>query len=242
MERLYKHGFWIKVIAVITMVIDHIGVMFFPHLLILRIIGRLSFPLFGYLVSEGFDRTHNKKTYLLRMFLFFLISQVPYSLSFHDGQLNIFITLFIGLLIIWISKNISLDKFKKIIFSFFLLFTAFILPIDYGVAGVLCIVIFNTYKNSFKKLFFAQCVLWTLYIAMRFISTKFGSGTFIYPDNGIQIMAPLAVIGIWLSHKLYSDKDRWNISLTGKKIIQYGFYIFYPAHLLLLYWISIVIK
>src|SRR3989344_960795 len=95
-------AFHIKLIAIITMVIDHVGLYFFPDLLILRIIGRLSFPLFAWLIANGVHYSHNAKAYLTRIFLFALLSQLPYLLVNRQidprfAGLNIFFTLFLGL-------------------------------------------------------------------------------------------------------------------------------------------------
>ncbi len=242
MERLYKNNLLIKIIAVITMVIDHVGGIFFPHLLILRIVGRLSFPLFAYLVSEGFDKTRNKQSYLLRIFCFFIISQIPYSLAFHDGQLNIFMTLLFGLIIILIFENNILDTFKKVSLTIFLFFIGFILPLDYGIAGIISILIFHTFKHSYRKLFILQTMLWLGYIIMLFINAQLGPKSFNYPTDAIQILAPFSILIIWIIHHFYSTKEHWQVSKLSKYITQYGFYIFYPAHLLLLYWVGILVK
>ncbi|WP_312694011.1 TraX family protein, partial [Caproiciproducens sp.] len=90
----------LKVLAVVTMLTDHIGAILFPSVLLFRIIGRLSFPLFCFLISEGLLYTANLKGYLERLFFFALISEVPYDLAFHGTvyypqSQNVFFTLFL---------------------------------------------------------------------------------------------------------------------------------------------------
>ncbi|MEJ2240562.1 MAG: TraX family protein [Candidatus Bathyarchaeota archaeon] len=72
---------FLKWIAIITMTIDHIGAVLYPQLQILRIIGRISFPLFAYLLVLGMETTHNIRNYFIRLFTFAFISQIPFSLA-----------------------------------------------------------------------------------------------------------------------------------------------------------------
>lgn len=75
-------GFQLKIIALITMVIDHVGAVFFPEFDFLRAIGRTAFLLYAFLTAEGCRRTGDRKRYLLRLGLFALISEVPFDLAF----------------------------------------------------------------------------------------------------------------------------------------------------------------
>ena len=95
-------SFVLKIIAVITMFIDHLGYTIFGKFSYLNYIGRISFPVFAFQISEGYIHTKNLKKYFLRLFLFAVISQIPFML-FHSiisdtFYLNIFFTLLLGLL------------------------------------------------------------------------------------------------------------------------------------------------
>ena len=101
-------GFTIKIIAVLAMIIDHTGAVFDLHSGY-RVVGRLAFPLFAFLIAEGYKHTTNIRKYLLRLGLFAFISEIPYDLAFNQVQgypmtvdflngTNIFYTLFLGLL------------------------------------------------------------------------------------------------------------------------------------------------
>ena len=70
----------LKWIAVITMLIDHVGVVFFPEYSIIRWIGRISFPLFAFLICEGYRHTSNIWKYFLRLGIFAIISEIPYDI------------------------------------------------------------------------------------------------------------------------------------------------------------------
>lgn len=140
----------LKVVAIITMLIDHIGAASVENYLIelihaigyeqaniehpnlfaldslLRSIGRLSFPLFCFLIIEGFIYTRSKVKYLRNLFVFALLSEVPYDLAFYNtfiytGDQNVYFTLFIGLLVITliqIAENINL---KELLFPLYVL-------------------------------------------------------------------------------------------------------------------------
>lgn len=100
-------GFHLKLIALITMFIDHIGAVFFPQVTLLRVIGRISFPLYAFLIAEGCRYTRNRGRYALGLGVFALISEIPYDLALHPEflenglwgqnflfQTNIFYTMF----------------------------------------------------------------------------------------------------------------------------------------------------
>ena len=75
--------FQLKWIAIITMLIDHIGAVLFPYELGYRIIGRIAFPIFCFLIVEGFSHTRDVRRYMVRLGIFALISELPYDLAFH---------------------------------------------------------------------------------------------------------------------------------------------------------------
>ena len=78
-------GTMLKVLAMISMVFDHVGDMFFPGVAWLRMVGRLAMPIFAFFIAEGYSHTHDKKKYLKRMGIFALISEIPFDLAFHGG-------------------------------------------------------------------------------------------------------------------------------------------------------------
>jgi len=110
-------SFGLRVIAVILMTIDHIGAVLFPHVLILRIIGRLSFPIFVFLMVEGYFHTRDVKKYLTRLLVFAVISEPFFDVVFHHSLLyargqNIFMTLFLGLLMVHICEKTTNKGFN----------------------------------------------------------------------------------------------------------------------------------
>jgi len=130
-------------IAYITMVIDHVGWIFFPHVAIFRIIGRLSFPLFAFLLAEGSLKTKDDIKYRNRLLTFAAISQIPYSYASYLAhanifELNIFFTLAAGLfLIMFLQKK----QYERTFIAFLLLSAiSLVIPFDYDMYGLLIIV------------------------------------------------------------------------------------------------------
>ena len=125
---LDKYGlssFTLKIIAVVTMLIDHIAMAFLAQgsslYMVMRSIGRLSFPIYCFLLVEGFYHTENKKKHLYMLLLFSIISEVPYDMIHGhfislSGQ-SVMVTLLLGYVMIWILYSISIfrKKYPKIL-------------------------------------------------------------------------------------------------------------------------------
>lgn len=220
-------GSTIKFIAIISMLIDHTAAIIVAaiptytptvyHVYnIMRDIGRLGFPIFCFLLVEGFMHTRSKGKYVFRLGLFALISEVPFDLAFNyqvfeTGYQNVFFTLFLGMLaIIFIDKlwNIHCLKlpFRYILCIPVLLaamYLANFLRTDYSATGVVTIVAMYFLRNFKVAEMYTGCMVLTL-------------------DMLNEAYAFLAMIPI----ALYNGK-------RGLKM-KYFFYIFYPAHLLIL--------
>ena len=208
-------SYQLKWIAVITMVIDHIGAVLFPGELILRIIGRLSFPIFCFLLTEGFCHTHNRKAYMQRLGVFALVSEIPYDLTFHGRLLelerqNIFFTLLVGVILLHLLESGGqwLLQAAKVLF---MMWIAEVFKVDYGYEGILLIGIFYLLREHLW-LKAAGGVLWN----------------FLW-ENRLQAFGGFAVLPILL----YNGE-------RGRKM-KYFFYVFYPAHLLALHVIDIYV-
>ena len=98
----------LKIIAVVSMLIDHIGWQFFPDAIWLRIIGRIAFPIFAFFIAQGMFYTRSRKKYILNMLWIGLVSQVPYTfLSSRMYNLNIMFTFIIAALIIVLIEELK---------------------------------------------------------------------------------------------------------------------------------------
>ena len=234
-------SFVLKIIAMITMFCDHLGDAIYRTVSPFNYIGRIAFPIFAFQISEGFLHTKNLKKYFIRLMAFALISQIPYilflSLYSSGVRLNVFFTLTLGLIAIclydYIHKNISLkidDKFKNSILKLTLKFIVEFIPIaticiigelsrvDYGWWGVLLVFMFYYFKQNKLAMNIAFITMCIIYYGIDIIRTGFNTlYIWLFAFNVLPI----------LFIDLYNGKQ-------GKKI-KYLLYIFYPAHLLILY-------
>lgn len=167
----------LKVIALVTMLIDHIGAIFFPGEMLWRTIGRVAFPIFSWQLAEGFIHTSSRSKYALRLFLFGCVSQAPYmflnpDISMAPLHINIMFQLFTGVLLLAAAEagvkafRRSREKaFPNIILSLFWLTVCCILVIvpdllnawnpdfrfSYGTYGQLMFLIFYFFRSSAAK-------------------------------------------------------------------------------------------
>ena len=105
-EKIKIDSFTLKMIAMLSILADHIGVVFFPEQILFRVIGRLAFPIFAYTLVEGFFYTHDIKKYMCRIGILALLSEIPFDLTVSGkilefGHQNIFFTLSIGLVMMY---------------------------------------------------------------------------------------------------------------------------------------------
>jgi hypothetical protein len=225
--------FTLKIIALVTMLIDHAGAVF-PEVFgfppaganIFRVIGRVSFPIFVYLLAEGFRHTKNRQKFLVRLGLFALISEVPYDLAFGNdlnfiARTNIFYTLFLGGATITAHEYLRENKsfIASVVALFPFMFLAEALTVDYGAVGV--VFIFAVYAAKSPRIRLATmagfCVL--LHFAML---RHFLQGYSVPTMHLAMIPATLFAV---LICAFYNGK-------RGAKL-KWIFYALYPTHLLL---------
>ena len=233
-------GNGLKLFAMAIMLIDHLAysllfttetaAVYWP----MRIIGRLAFPIFAYMIAVGARHTHDIKKYLLRLLAFAVISEVPFDLAFGfaaPGQWlewthqNVFLTLFLGLLTLaflrFFQKN--LPRYYMIPSVAVLLLTmaaAEFLNTDYAGVGVLCIFLF--YVGADKKT--AKAPLFALAILVLSIDWD----TLI---NITELFALVSLVPILLHN-----------GQKGAKMNRWVFYVFYPGHLAVLWLIRILLQ
>lgn len=209
----------LKLIACVTMLIDHIGAVFFPQNLWLRIIGRLAFPIYCFLLAEGARHTKNPAKYALRLFIGLLLSEIPFDLALY-GQISfahqsVMLTLLLAFLMALCMKK--LPQWGKVLIVIPYYFAAELLHTDYGGLGIVMAAIFIISRELPEPMVIQTAGL--ALINLAYFSTSF-----------IQPFATAAMIPI----SLYSGKK----SSSGK-LLQWAFYLFYPAHLLILWLLTI---
>lgn len=242
-QRAGISGSTLKIIAITTMLIDHIGAAILGRLLLvhgineinaadpagtiqwlnenavlywsytaMRLIGRVAFPIFCFLLIQGFLHTRDVTKYALRLFAFALISELPFDLAFRGkidfSYQNVFFTLFIGLLTMiafrWIEERLNWRQWQRIALYIAALaggiMLAELLKTDYAGKGVICIMILYIFRKTKVQQIVAGCVAFCW-----------------------ELTAPIAFLPI----AFYNGKRGLNI--------KYFFYAFYPVHLLILY-------
>lgn len=202
-------SFELKVIALISMTVDHVGVVLYPDLLWLRYIGRIAFPIYCFLLTEGFVYTRDRNQYMLRMLVLGVLSEIPFDLAgkgdiLELGSQNVFFTLLIGLLMMKFLEQAG-NGAERVGIILFAMFAAEFLRTDYGAYGILLIALYHRFRGS------------KIWQSVSVAAWNFLSGTLVqYP--GVFAVFPLL---------LYNGK-------RGRKM-GYFFYLYYPVHLLILY-------
>lgn len=218
----------LKIIAMLAMLFDHIGKVLLPQYSILQIIGRLAFPIFAFMIAEGCYYTRNKIRYFLSVFLLGAGCQAVYIIWEKSFYMNILLTFSLSIIFIFSLENYKKTKEKRI--RILMLFTvstvlliAVMLPvilidqgfiIDYGVCGVLLPVAIFYAPDKLRKLIYTAGILILLTLDL---------------GGGIQWWSLLSIPFL----ALYNQK-------RGKYNIKPLFYIFYPAHLVVIYLISVL--
>ena len=219
----------LKFLACAIMLLDHIGATLIPWGT-LRIIGRLAFPIFCFLLAEGAHYTRNPRNYLLRLGIGAILSELPFDLALFGSwswqHQSVMITLLLGAMALLAMKRMTQPLLKILVLLLFA-FLADFMNTDYGGAGVLMIALFGLTRER-KYGWLVQ--LLGMYLICRWIIPG-GAVWFIGRYVFIEIFAILALIPIWL----YSGKKS-----TSSRAVQWAFYLFYPVHLWILYLISIL--
>ena len=222
-SRFALTGNQLKLIAMLTMTMDHIGAILLPQYRLLHVIGRLSMPIYAYMIAEGCHYTHDRRAYLLRLAGLALLCQVVYAVVEHSLYQCILVTFSLSIGLIWGMENAQKKRTPGAILAAVgllagvyllceklpLLLTGFL--VDYGLWGVLLPVI--------------------IYFGGRDL-LSFGLGVLLLclSQGGLQWWSMLTVPLMFL----YNGQ-------RGKYRLGWVFYLYYPAHLVILYAISYLI-
>lgn len=211
----------LKMLAVLTMLCDHIAVIFVPEEFAqpLRGIGRIAFPIFAYFIAQGFLYTSNYKKYVLRVGVFALLSEIPFDLAFQGTILefqsqNVMFTMLIGLVMLYFLRRWEYSLGMKAILLLAGCVCGWFFRVDYSWFGVLLIGMFYLLRTSSRG-------NQMLVFVMAF---------FFY--GGLEVLGLFGVLCVLFHRK---EKESWFFP-------KYFFYIFYPAHLLILWGIAMAGK
>ena len=222
-------GTMLKIIAMVSMVFDHVGDMFFPDSDWMRMVGRIAMPIFAFCITEGYIHTRNKKKYLMRMGIFALISEVPFDLAF-DGKVglshqNIMLSFFLAILALMLFDLIrgSKDEIKGrysawrtmlgALAVIAMAVLAFLVKADYTMFAVASVFLFYAFKDT---------------------------NHFVRPIPGVAFLALTRTVGYYCTTGLSIIPLLLYNGKKGKGL-KWLFYAFYPGHLLLLYVLKMIL-
>ena len=222
-------GTTLKIIAMVSMVFDHVGDMFFPEMTWMRMVGRLAMPIFAFCITEGYIHTRDKKKYLLRMGIFALISEVPFDLAF-DGKIgfshqNIMLSFFISIVALMLFDLIRGAKIESkgrysvwrtilgILVVIVMAAVAMLVKADYTMFAVGSVFLFYVFKDV---------------------------NPFVRPIPGVAFLAVTRTMGYYCTTGLSIIPLLLYNGKKGKGL-KWLFYVFYPGHLLLLYVIKLLL-
>ncbi|MBE5731748.1 MAG: hypothetical protein E7353_01825 [Clostridiales bacterium] len=218
----------LKIIAMLSMLVDHIGVELYPTLKFLRILGRLALPLFAYMIAEGCFYTKSRTRYLILLSTLAVLCQVVFYITTESLYQGILITFSLSVITIFSFDNIlKSENLFKILLGLigltFALYVALFMPIryesegfkiDYGALGMFMPVAIYYAPTKIIKLIACAFMLVFLGIALQ----------------GVQFYALLALPLL----ALYNGQ-------RGTPKLKYVFYVFYPLHLIAIYLASIML-
>lgn len=236
----------LKIIAIISMTIDHVTWAIFPNFstnpiaIIMHILGRIACPIFCYFIVQGYIHTKNFNKYLSRILVFALISHIPYVLTSFNyidiyslipgyygifNQTSILWGLACGLLLIKANDS-NLKNIYKILLSILICLISF--PSDWSCVAPLIIFFMWVYKDNFMKQMISMFLMIITYVIVYYFSIN---KIYAFLQFGVILSIPLLY--------LYNGSKGNNIKLN--KFMKWFFYIYYPAHLLLIYLFTIII-
>lgn len=230
-------SFSLKVLAVVAMIIDHIGIIFFPQYIILRYIGRLSFPIFAFLLVQGFIHTKSRTQYAIRLGIFAILSEVPYDLVFYGTYLefehqNIMFELLCGLLAIWAMEQAVKTKQESLfLVSLALVIASTYFNFSYGIYGIVLMIgfyLFNAFKISRCVISAGVTYLFNGITTVNF--TVWKTSCVLFAGSATQLYAMWSAVPLLL----YNGQ-------RGKYKLKWMFYFIYPVHLIILYFVNLVI-
>ena len=223
-------GTMLKILAMISMVLDHVGDLFFPGGTWLRAAGRLAMPIFAFCIAEGYAHTRDRKKYLLRMGLFALISEIPFDLAFESriglSHQNIMLSFFLSILALMLYDRIrggkeaegaQIPAWKTVLGVLAVgavAALALLLKADYTIFAVISVFLFYALRQKHPLLRSG--------VGVAFLALTRTVGY--YSATGLSFL-PLA---------LYNGKK-------GKGL-KWLFYLFYPGHLLLLAGLKLLLR
>lgn len=249
-----KYGissFVLHILAMSFMLLDHIYHSGLVNITWFTCVGRLAFPIFAFMIAEGFHYTRSRKKYALRLLFFAVITEIPFNLVVSGKLLyfphqNVLWTFLMSVILLCLYEKIKVKKSTAIkviaypLITFVFMLTAAFAMTDYSAIGILTVALFyftraDEKTSAVKKAVFltvqlvVMCMLNVMITSSPEYALEISSGIYL----SIQSFAVLALPIIWL----YNGKQGYY-----NKYIKYGYYLFYPVHCLVLGALALLLK
>ena len=226
----------LHIMAMLFMLCDHLWGTVVSGNDWLTCIGRLAFPIFAFMIVEGYFRTKNLRKYICRLLVFAVLSEIPFNLAmgsrvFYPIHQNVLWSFLISLgLIHWNERIKSKKLWKRIAVGCLSVIIGYVVGlltmVDFYHAGILTVLVFYFFRQRKWWSYIAQFIcLWYINVEMLggySYEIALGADTYFLSRQGFAL---LALIPIWL----YRGKQGYH-----SKALQYACYAFYPVHLLIL--------
>jgi hypothetical protein len=234
----------LKLIAIAAMVIDHIAWAFVPDetplAIVMHFIGRITGPTMFYFAVEGYHHTRSVNRYTARLAIFALISYFPFMYFMADGviaemdylQFNVIYTILLGVLAVRVRRELKNPVLKTILI---LVLIVLCVPADWSTWGITIIIVFDYFRGNFRHQAFGYTMIVMLQAGMLSLLTYpvslllYAPGTPLDPSVYIYNIANLGMFLPLILLKFYNGQKG-----TGGRFMKWLFYLFYPAHLLIL--------
>lgn len=225
----FLDGTMLKIIAMVSMVFDHVGDIFFTDLLWPRMVGRLAMPLFSFCIAEGYIHTRDRNKYLLRMGIFAMVSEVPFDLAFENNinitHQNIMLTFFLAIAALRLFDLIRGER-KEATGKY---------SAGKTVLGILAVIAVAGIALALRADYHIFAVI-AVFLFYLFKDTK----NYIRSGVGVAFLALTRTMGYYCATGLSFIPLLFYNGKKGKGL-KWLFYAFYPGHLLLLYLLKIIL-
>lgn len=223
----------VKYIAMFTMLLNHIAHTLLPFgtplYEIFEDIGYFTAPVMCYFMVEGYEYTRSKMKYGLRLFLFAVISQVPYTMAFHFGNLNMIYTLFCCFMILVVMEKVQNVWLRAGLCTMLMLVTVIG---DWALLAAFFTILFHNSRGNRKKTIFSFGVAYVIFALLNVQSYMYGvQGDWTLCAVGHAMLAGLGIIAAGVAVLVLYNGRR---AEKGRNFSKWFFYLFYPAHLLIL--------
>jgi len=223
-------GSALKVVAILSMVVDHCAFFFLPHdtqaYEVMRCFGRIAFPMFAFLIAEGFHYTHSRRQYLVTLLVFAFVSEIPWLLlNNYCGGHNVMFTLAVGIIALEVFDKLINRKVLAITLITILSLIAERYNFDYGWRGMWMMGVFYMFRLRANLIKDGKSYNFTpLFPLYPFFQVLFALPLMMHYGTVGALLASAAIL-------LYNDERGF---IKGK-VAKYAFYAFYPAHLFVIW-------